>query len=89
MAQPPKGIKKLVERSKAAASAEPKPIEQFFRVKNVTEKTDHFPAFQVEMLTVQGNRILKREPVTKRDLKGQAMGAIEEFVEHGYHPVER
>lgn len=79
------GIKALVKRNQERQAE--KPIEQFFRLRDVTVKEDHFPAFQVEMVTVQGQRMLKREFITKRDLKQMGLVKLEEILEEGiYRP---
>lgn len=78
------GFKKLAEKRAGDAT---KAIDQFFRVKEVTLPNDHFPAFQIEMLTVQGGKILKREAITKRDVKQMTLINIQEIIEDGgYRP---
>lgn len=75
-----KGLKKIAEKRAAQAN---QPVDQFFRVKEVTLPTDHFPAFEIEMVTVQGTKLLRRESITKRDLKQMALANIQEIMEDG------
>lgn len=80
-----KGLKKLADK-KQKENAE-HPIDQFFRIKDVTVPNDHFPAFEIEMVTVQGVKTLKRESITKRDLKPMALAIIQEIMQDGgYRP---
>lgn len=80
-----KGMQKLADKKHKEHSEDS--IDQFFRVKEVTLPTDHFPAYEIEMLTLQGGKILKRESITKRDLKPMTLAIIQEIIEDGgYRP---
>jgi hypothetical protein len=80
-----KGMQKLADKKQKEFAEHS--IDQFFRVKDVTLPNDHFPAWEIEMVTVQGTKLLKRESITKRDLKAMALATIQEIMEDGgYRP---
>lgn len=80
-----KGMRKLADKKQKEMAENS--IDQFFRIKEVTLPNDHFPAFEIEMLTVQGTKTLKRESITKRDLKPMALAIIQEIMQDGgYRP---
>lgn len=70
-----------------AAEVNSKPVEMFVRVKKLKRPGDHYPASCVEIIYVQGNRIVKRQDVTKPDLIEMTITRAEEILEDGeYRP---
>ena len=69
--------------AKAAAPASTQDIDTFVRVKKLKRPSDHFPASCVEILKVQGNRIVSREEVTKPDVIEMTISRAEEILEDG------
>ena len=56
-------------------------VEKFVRLVDVTRPTDQVPAWQPEILFVQGNKITKRELASKPDTWPMAFSVAQDLID--------
>lgn len=75
--------------SSADGKAPEEQVVTFVALRNVTRKTDHFPAYCVEIAVMKGDKVLDRRIVSKRDLLEPTISKAEEILESGFYEEER
>lgn len=54
-------------------------VEQFFRLIRQPEPGDHWPGYRIEMIECDGEEIVSRRFIKKRDLKGMLLSQLEDI----------
>lgn len=68
------------KKSGKAPNLENVPKKKFFAIRNVTRETDNWPAYQIEVVVIQGGYVVDQYLYDKPDTLDMVMGKTQEFL---------